>query len=778
MAGCLLVLNGLFVQGHGQTLTKPSIPSDSILVKNAVRAGEEQVNSLLGGAQSPIQSLKGELKLLEGKPVAFNQLDAEVDYNYLRDTSGLGLGVFRQLQGTFGYNINYAMSLGGMPFTMALREANGINTLNYTPFQNFYHFNFDHAAYVQTLRNQVAQKINPQAVMASALNRVNAIRRNYEQGLQSEIMQLQKEYTSKYRSEIPLPANTSNLASNDLGALQNQLLSGASLEKYKQDVVRLQGMIRDKDVRTLAADSNYLHTLADVKKYETMENIYGKVVSWKKKFESNALVKELRSHMPFTPENFTSYISDPQNLEKVLDDQGGLNTLQRLFYNVKTLDLGQNAVQSGPLAMQNTMNTGVNMEFQNKTASLGMIYGQNNAVNSWQQAGLTSQITNEYNNLTGFKIGSGTGSPIDQSLSFNFFNFSSTPGRLGVNSYLPMAPHRDGVITLHTGMQLSEQHKITLDLSKSFGSFKQNVTGDSSYNKSASDGSVFNNAGKSNYAAMLSYDGELFNTDVRVFLKKVGLGYNNPGNALLRSGESQAGLGFSRKFLRQRLSVKYDGDYRRQVFDPAHNYVYTSVSNKAQVGYKIDRNDRVALTYQRSDYHSAFYGQAASGGVNIRLQLDGTYRFYAGKKKIMNNVTLSRQQFSMPILTGGTYNSNTFLFTHTSSMMLGKDMLSFTLLSNQSDNKSYYFNTGMFSSEANYSWSLPSMSTLRLASSLGYYANAGWNKQVGIKQQVSALLKEKLTLDFQISYRKAVQTIRPELANQLFVNTTMHYTFK
>jgi hypothetical protein len=110
--------------------------------------------------------------------------------------------------------------------------------------------------------------------------------------------------------------------------------------------------------------------------------------------------------------------------------------------------------------------------------------------------------------------------------------------------------------------------------------------------------------------------------------------------------------------------------------------------------------------------------------------------------------------------------------------MVGKNLLSLTILDNQSDNKSYYFNTGMFSSEANYSYALSGNAKVRLSSGLGYYANAGWNKQVGIRQQLNAVLKEKLTMDLQLGYRKAVEVIRPELANQLFFSTTMHYTFK
>ena len=761
-------------------LQQLAIPSDSQLVKKAGQAVKGQADSVLGMVKGSLQPITQGIKLFEGgKPVSVTQLNAEVDYNYFQDTSGMGLGVFQNMAGTFGYSVNGGLALTGMPFNVSIRENNGINTMNYTPFQNFYQFNFDHQQYLQTLRSKLMEKISPEALMNSALSRVNSIRSNYEQQLQGEVNRIQGEFSKEYKTTIALPDHATNLSNSDMTALRTQLLPGTALDKYQKDMARLQNMLRTKDAKTLSTDTNYIQTLGEVKKYETTEKIYDRITTWKRRFEDNALVKELRGQSSFSPGAIKSYLSDPANLGKVLDDQASLSTMQKLFYNIKQLNLGQNAVNSGDLGMQNVVNNGINTEFQNKSTSVGLIYGQNNSVNNWQQAGLTSQITNEYTNVTGFKLGTGSGSAIDQSIAFNFYHFNNAAGGQmqpgnAATSYLPIAPRQDGVISLHSGLQLGGTNSITLEVSKSFGSFQQGSVGDSTGGKSP--GSVFNGAGKANYAGILTYTGELWKTDVNLSIKKVGLGYNNPGNALLRSGESKYGIGLGRKFWRQKLTVKYDGDYRRQVFDPSQNYTYSALSNKLQLRLKLNRSDRVGFTYQRSDYHSAFYGQAAVGGVNSRLQLDGNYHFMAGRKKVLNTITISRQEMSIPLMTGGTYVNNSVLITNTSSMMLNKNLLSLTILSNQSDNKTYYFNTSLFSSEANYSYALAS--TIRMSSGLGYYANYGWNKQVGIRQQVSAVLKEKVTMDMQVGYKKAIQITQQALANQLFVSTAVHYTFK
>ncbi len=447
----------------------------------------------------------------------------------------------------------------------------------------------------------------------------------------------------------------------------------------------------------------------------------------------------------------------------------------RLFTSVQQLNLGQNAVNTGELNVQNVVNTGMNTQFQSNTTSVGMIYGQNNNVNNWQQAGLTSQVGNEYNNLTGFTLGTGSGSKLDQSISLDMFHMSNT-GSLGQSgaSYMPVAPSSDVAISLHTGFQLAEKNTITLDLSKSFGQYQQSGAPPNGGSELPT-GSVFSGAGKSNYAGILNYTGELFNTDMKVYIKKVGLGYYNPGNALLHSGETEYGLGLSRSFFKK-LTLKYDGDYRRQVYDPNSNYIYTAFSNKWQAGYKIDRYDKVNLTYQRSDYQSDFYGQAPVYGFTSRLQMDGNYRFMLDGKKVTNNLTVSETQTSIPLTTGGDYVDKSLLITNTSTFLIKRNPLSLTVLSNTSSNTSYLFNTSMFTMEANYAYTIPGWP--RMSSALGFYDNEAWNKQVGVRQQVSATVAKKVNLDLQVSYRKAVQVIQTALANQLFVNVMAHYSFK
>ena len=737
--------------------------TDTLLPLKQITDVKGELNNLLSDPRDIQQQLLSKIQLFEGNRfVKPGHINADFEYTYMRDTSGVALGALNSLSNIYAYNVSTGISLFELPVNFSFRGMNGMYTSDYTSFNKLLKFNFDHKKYVENIQGKVAEKLNPDAVTALTMNRINAIKSNYEKGLQKEIAALQSEYAQKYQSTVQLPEGVTDLSKTDLSVLKSRLLSEA------------------KTSSAAMKDSVLAGNQAHEKKLELLEKIYQKIVAGKDRFENNKIVKQLKSNLPFTRGSYKSYLKQPANLEKIVDDHVSLSVVQRLFMNMTKLNLGQNAIQDGDFSVQNVINTGVNTEFKNKKASAGFIYGRNNNINNWLGAGLQSGVTNEYSSMTGFKLGTGTGSSSQQYISVNFFDFKDFSQLSGremplQSAYMAVPQRRDATISFHSGFDIAPKHKIVVDVSKSFGSYSNNMLSDSQTYKSNAYNNLLSNSGKSNYAAMVNYSGEILNTDVSVLFKKVGLGYNNPGNILLRAGETKIGFGIARKLINKKLTLKYNIDYSKRDFDPLKQYTHIAVNNKIQLGYRINRNNRVGLTWQRSDLHSKLFSVGQSNGDNSRLQADGTYSIRVWGKKIMNNATISHQRMNVPVLINENYKSNSVMVMHSSVMPLHKNPLSLMLLLNRSDNKDYLFNTSMFTSEVNYSY--PITQTIRLGNSLGYYANTGWNRQIGIKQQLSAVIIEKLMVDIDFSYKKAVHIIRPELANQLFVTAGMHFNF-
>jgi hypothetical protein len=752
--------------------------------KQLIGIGKEQLDSLLQPGKQLAQLVSSKINLFKpgGQLVKFNGLAADFEYNYIDDTSGLYTGLQQNVKGVMGYNITTGLSMANMPFDGALRGNNGIYSFDHTPFSNFSHFNFNHKKYLEELQKAVLEKVNPEKVLATVMSRINTIRGQYEKSLKVEVEKMQSDFVSEFKKGITIPSDISDLSVADLASLKNKLIPAEVIEKYKSGTERYAEIIKNPDIKSVMSDSITNDALADIKKFEVLQKMFEKITAWKAKFENNSTVKELKSHLPFTPGNFKSFLRKPGNLQQVIKEHANLSSIQKLFMNVTKLDIGNNPLQAGELSLQNIMNTGINTEIQNAKRSFGFLYGSGGAnVNNFQQMGLNSFVTNEFSKVSGFKFGSGYGSAVKQSVSINFFDFNTSPDVLRSDNpnlqsqYLSAPVRRDAVITWQSGFTIAENHKLSVDLSKSFGGYRNNLSEDSLPGKSNPYGDIFNSSGKSNYAATVDYSGTVLKTPVEVYLKKVGLGYSNPGSVFLRKGETRIGIGVNRKVLKQKATIKYKIDYRNQHFDPSKNNTYSNITNQLQLSYRLSRNNRLGLTYRRSDYKLQRLQQAPSSGFSSALQATGNYMFRAAGKKVINNFMLGTQHFEIPTLVGNNYVSRTFLLNHSTSVLINKNLLTATFSVNQSDNKDYYFNTSSLNSELGYSYALSEK--ISLNSGFGYYANTGWNKQLGIKQQISGTLFNKLDFDIDISYKKAIQIIRPELANQVFVSSSVHYRF-
>ena len=387
------------------------------------------MDSLLQSGKTMITSVLAPVDLFKkgGSVFKLNTAYADFDYTYLHDTSGLSTGLLNTIRSTIGYKAEINLTIANMPFDFRFAGNNGMYDFYHTPFNNFPQFNFNHKQYLESLQKQVLDKINPDAVLSSVLTRINSIKNQYEGTLKNEIKNIQREFETEFGSVLQLPSDISDLSVNDLTTLKSNIIPKEVVEGYKQATAIYQELNSGNGELLLQNESIKKNALQSIKKYEALQKIYGKVTGWKQKFDNNPLVKELRSHLPFTPGNFKSYLRKPSNLIDVVKKHANLSSLQELFLNITKLDIGTNPLQGGELNAQSLMNKGINAEYTTKRSSGGFVYGSGGAnVNNWMQAGLNSFESNEYSRLTGIKFGSGWNSNVKQSVSVNFYDFNSS----------------------------------------------------------------------------------------------------------------------------------------------------------------------------------------------------------------------------------------------------------------------------------------------------------------------------------------------------------------
>ncbi|WEK34069.1 MAG: hypothetical protein P0Y53_16400 [Candidatus Pseudobacter hemicellulosilyticus] len=654
-------------------------------------------------------------------------------------------------------------------------------SFGHTPMGNFPGVNFNHKEYLASLQKLVAQKISPDQVLAATMSKINTVKAQYQRSLKQEVEKLQQEYRSRFADSLEINGKALDLSSGDLSGLQRQVIPEELSASYVQHLQTYNNLINMEP--SALRDSLLGESRKVIGKYEMMEKVYKKVVTARESFQNNSTVKRLQENLPFSPENYKKYLSNPAELVDVARNQASLSSLQKLFMNITKLDLGVNPVSGGQLDMNNMMNTGLNTMYTGKSTSVGLIYGSGiNNVNQLMQAGLKDFASNEFSRMGGIKVGSGWNSKVKQTVSMNFFDFGPS-GAFGEQDLLTAranmvaAPiRRDAVITYESDFEVAAGHSLSVDLSKSFGAYRNSSTSDSTMESKAVFGDVFDSKGTQNYAAAIDYQGSFKKITVALSAKKAGAGYNNPGSVFVRRGETRLGLMASGKILNNKLTVRYKTDYRNQYFDPSKNNVYRNFSNQLQLGYRISRSNRVGLSFRDNAYRMKNKTAGVStNGYTYNLQADAYYTTKIKGLSLINTTILSRQRFEVPMLNQEVYHSNTWLINHFSSLVLNRNILSLSLAVNHSDNKAYFFNTSFVNMDLNYTYAAGKY--LRLTSGPGYYINKGWNEQVGIRQQVTASLWDKIDVSLDVNGRKAVRIINPELADQVIFNTSIFYKF-
>ncbi len=759
-------------------ISPPTISADSI--ENELKS---QGRAMVTEAIAPLTGIGNDLRqqftpkaviFQKGKLISNSKVELNVDYSNSQDIEGDSIGIYEGNK--LRYSLSSGVSVKNMPFNFEF-SGNENEVLNYKPTQgDLGKFNFDHKAYVDKIKNSITEKVNPDVLAAATVNRINAIKTDYQKKLLSEIKDIQGNLSTE--KALNLPADITNLDVKDVASLKRKIITEEDEQKYRNSLELVNQLGKEKDL-TDNKKALYETAKKEIGRYEKLGAVYEKVIAAKERFSNNKIVKELQSQLPFSKGNFASYLNKPGNLENVAKQYTNLSGLQQLFLNLTKFDIGQNALQGNKLDVNNVINTGINTEFTNKNISLGFILGKNNTFNPYMQNGITQTVNTEYSQLTGIKIGSGTASSFSKSLSLNTYSFKADNYNVGTNgmgapAYLQTAPHKDAVLSLHTSYPIAANQVVEVELSKSFGMYSnaQTVNIDKKQPGSLADGLGGSN-GNSNYAAAVSYGGEILKSEVAVGFKTVGLGYNNPGTNFLRRGDNMASLSVARKFYKNKITVKYKGEYHNQHFDPSKNYNNKLFANKLQVGLKVNRNTRLKASLYNNTSSMEMYSKPSLKSNFWGTSMDGTYRLKIRRFKVMNTTMFGIDRASFPSFTDGTYSNNSFSLAHTSSFAMKNKIVSAIVMASHSSNTEYYFNTSMFTSEANYT--IQVTTAINIGGSLGYYANTGWNKQVGIKGQLNGTLLKKIIIGFESGYKKAIEITRPEMANQFYLNANVHY---
>jgi hypothetical protein len=679
----------------------------------------------------------------------------------------------------YGFGANFYLT--ELPFTIQYRSNSGFVENYQSLFSGLPKLNFNHSAYLDNIRKQISDKIRPDELLDLARNRYNLIKQKYQDQLENELDLLLSDYSTTYERVIDFSSNQIKIDELDQNLILNKVMPAGWKEKIVFHQKRAEELA--KMVSSPERDSLWRESISIIQEDKVRSEITNKVARAQQQFNESPIVQEIKSQIRIPENGLNKALQDPSRLVSAIKENASISGIQKLFLNVTKLNIGSNSIVSNGLDFKQLMNNGIDAEFMSKKISIGGIYGSGNINQQFNAVnGISSYITNEFGKLAGVKVGSGWDSKINQSVSLNLFSFSMLSDRFGIDPFqinqrnIQGPSRKDAVLTYHSAFQLRGQSTVKVDLSKSFGSYDNSLNSDSTSFGKQNTGELFRNNGKQNWAFGIAYSGKIKSINVNSGLQHTGLGYNNPGNFAMRRGESRMYWDFSTKFLKNKLTAAYKGDFRKQNLDPSRNYRFTSFSTSLNVAYRFRRNNRIAFQYREvsNDLSSSFTNSTTAGG-NRMFQATGQFGTKLFKIPIQHILLIGHQEMNIPIINTSAYKSTSTQVSYQQLIPIKTYMLSTNLMYNHSSNKQNLFNTSFLNIESSISYSL--MKKITASSGIGYYVNENWNKQLGIHQQLGISVFKNISFNLDISWRKAIVVHNPLLANYFFGSTSCMIKF-
>jgi len=740
---------------------------------------------------SSIENVILRKQLFEGKNL-FSVSNFLMNYNVsnISFTDSVNIGVTDLVKYSdfrhFG-NLSLTTHAFYLPFSLELNSS--YSNISHVGFPAdlrslFSKYNFNYKQYLLEVKQQIEKKLDPNIITNVITSRLNKLKNDYSNLLKKDVDKIVSAHNSNHPFEsIKLPTEIYDLDLSDINNLQYHLLFGKEYDKYIYSIQQLENfnsLVNHDKVMNYHTDSMYNVYLNSIKRYEKIQEVYNKIVQARSSYQNNETVQELKKQLPFSKNNFKNYLEFPENLREVVNNHFSLKSINQIFMRISKLDIGHNAIESKDLfSPQQFMNTGLNGVYESRLFVTSISAGRNNLQNQFLSGGLLNGV-NDFDKFWGVQVKSRVSSFMEQTVSFNAFDIerkNQANNILNVPQAIqtPSLQRKDLVATFKNVISFGNQHEINVEISKSFGSFSNSFTIDSLRIKENNLNGLLGNSGESNHALSIYYNGVVGKGNLSFFVSNVGLGYNNPGNFILRRGETKFGINYKKRFFRkEQLLLDFVTDVRNQHFDPSKNHSFNSIHIKLRVQYRINKNNRIGVTYEKENFKQQIPNTNVLSNITNRLEVNGNYTIRVNTHQLVNHTMVGQLSYQLPLFQQESNITRSNLISHNSSLLSKKKVYSINLLYNNSSNNDFFFSTSVFNTEMSLSY--PISSHFSSISGIGYFVNKHWNKQVGLQQQFGAIISNKFSMDIQVSYKKAIETKRKNFADILFFNSSVKYT--
>lgn len=686
--------------------------------------------------------------------------NAEVFYGGSYDNNFLGSPAFLS-NGIISVN----GSLLGVPIQIVNRNGNWVGQSN----ENF-SIQFDRETYLKQLKNSFTNKLDKQKILRSISDPLLDLKRSAEQSFQTQIAQINTQYQNILTGDIRNLGDFDKMISSDMSLLRNQILSSTSLGNLSEQQALFEQLKSKKDLGENIDTLMYNVIKNNINKAEATTQLIETVESFKKKWQSSGLLTRIMEFEGLKQTSLQKALSDPSTIVSLAKNHLNLNSFQRLFLKVNKLNLGQNTMSGSSLSFQNFLNTGAMTEFLNKGKSVLLMMGKTKDGASISDLPFSNSV---FSNSLAKAIQFGKTTE-NGNIHISFANFQegfSTIGNLsGLNQF-----RQSFVTTISKDFSIGRYGFASAEVSRSV----------SSYNSKAGDPQA-NNLQKllssdnlnSNTAINLSYRDEYPGIGLiyQIHVKKVALGYDNPGNPFLNNGSDEAGLTLRKSFFDKKFQLMIRNNIRKFNYSQNTTNRWRSNYSVFDVKWKLNRSSYLSLRYlpnrmvrfDDSGKHRATTLDYLSVDGNFTKKVAGY--FY----NLYTTVLFQKNQFASGSLN---YDTKNIGIVVNQSLAVKKLLFYWNTQLNRSQNNSQliYLNSS-FNSEIGTSLNI--LRTVSLSSSISYNAINKWYNQLGIREGLDFTINQQISVSGFIDLHKNLRLYEPLIFGLVRGSVQVHYNFK
>jgi hypothetical protein len=677
------------------------------------------------------------------------------------------------------YEFGGDVSIATIPLQFNSQKLNqlsfpGSNTINPS------RINFDKDEYISSLKSKLKGKFNPDELLDNQTDILKTVKDQSIQLLKNDIESIKEKYSSLKQSDVAEVLQSQNLFEADISSIRKIALPEGYLEKVEFEK-NLLNQFQDKINNGLPIDKNsYDSLLMRMEKYKGLEAIINKVFEHKNNWKKSGLIDKIAAFKNLHAEKLKQITNDPESIKTLALDKLQLNKIQKFFLKINKLNIGQNALTTGKLSINDLITKNISGEFLKKNKYVSIITGKQNTINSLNDLPFSDAINSTNNNIKAITYGKSDVNGSYRNLSLLGFSQNKSLNDI-FQSY--SASRSLMVGTISNRWSLGKNSFINAEISRSSMQYSNDISSTGgSYSSSSSKalrGLVNSKDIFNNMALSFAYQGELEDKDLYYNINAITVsnGYNNPASSYLNTGK-QLDANVKKQFFKRRLQLTLRSSLRQYDYSFAGNSKLNSSYFVYDVKWKFSKANFFAFRYQPSRGIKIDDGFRLPVSRLDRISFELNLNKRLGSRYYRNYSNFAYQNSQLLFNDLNKSHSKTISLNNIQNITIGTHLLYWNNNFNFSANNSplqFYLNSSVLS-DLGITYTL--LKTVSVSSSLNYNSVKAWYNQIGVRQTISGTIGNNLEMSLYVNVGKNINLYQPELYSPVRGDLSLKYSLE